>query len=86
MIICTLFIRIVTTSSSPEISLGDFLSLLENFKKGMRMGLFLRYNYEEKSFIDSLIEGDIKKLDDKSAYQLKKIIEELLRIIRSNEQ
>ncbi len=45
------------------------------------MGILLNQAYEEKDFIDSILAGDLHKLDGLSKNQLKKVIVELIKLI-----
>lgn len=47
----------------------------------MLMGILLNQAYEEKDFIDSILDGDLQKLDGLSKNQLKKVIVELIKLI-----
>lgn len=47
----------------------------------MLMGILLNQAYEEKDFIDSILDGDLHKLDGLSKNQLKKVIVELIKLI-----
>lgn len=45
------------------------------------MGILLNQAYEEKDFIDSILDGDLQKLDGLSKKRMKKVIFELLKVI-----
>lgn len=49
--------------------------------KGIYMGMWLNQAYEEKDFIDSVIDGELQKLDDLSKDQLKKVVARLIELI-----
>lgn len=50
------------------------------------MGVWLNRAYEEQDFIDSIIDGELRKLDGLSKKQLKKVIARLIELIHFYKQ